>query len=690
MKKLITVIALFAFAAAAMAQEAVLDFTQKWTNVKSYDYQLGDYTVTIASSATINSGNASPYYLILKGKDSSVTLPAFDFDVEKIEVVGNAKGSTSVTTNVFVGSKAVSTEATGSSDGAGGAKTNEFPIAGDYQAAGKRYVVKVTNTGNCQITYIKVYKKGATAKTATTTTFGEKVDNQLFVVLSGGSFAGYPATHTPADVVGTMAYTSSNTDVATVGASGAITLTGNSGITRITATFTPDDTDSYEASSATYTLRYGVKTATTLAFAESESTAYLNGSYTLPAVTLQAEGSEIANPPITYSSSDESIARVSTDGTVTLLHSGTATITARFEETADYEEATAQLPLTVVANATAKFDSKEDSNAETPSLTKGCVTMVGQAGQSNFNISSGQYFSIHSGGTVTFSTSVGKITRVAFEFTNNQYSNLTGDGYSKQNDQTLYKGVWRGNAQSVTLISTGGLSQIKTADVVVSCVDDVTLADTAVNTDALTPALRRVSNVTVGRTLSADGAWYTLCLPFTVGASEFGVTAMAFDGMENETVMRFKSCDTMEAGQPYLVYPLRDISNPTFSEVIIEGSEAAAPSGDFAFVGTYLLKSLATDGTNLFLGSGNQLCRPQESSAELRGLRAYFQVPGSTDASKLSIEADGETLSVSEVRGLVQPDDDRIYNLQGQFVGRSATALPRGVYITGGRKFIIL
>ncbi len=70
------------------------------------------------------------------------------------------------------------------------------------------------------------------------------------------SFTGQTATLTDADdnaVTGTLAYESSNTDVATVNAStGAVSLTGTTGTTTIKATFAGDDT--YNGSSASYTI----------------------------------------------------------------------------------------------------------------------------------------------------------------------------------------------------------------------------------------------------------------------------------------------------------------------------------------------------------------------------------------------------------------------------------------------------
>ena len=63
--------------------------------------------------------------------------------------------------------------------------------------------------------------------------------------------------------------------------------------------------------------------------------------------TLAASKSSVANPEITYSSSDPSVATVDATGKVTILKAGTTTITASVNGDADYETATASYELAV-------------------------------------------------------------------------------------------------------------------------------------------------------------------------------------------------------------------------------------------------------------------------------------------------------------------------------------------------------
>ena len=101
-------------------------------------------------------------YLVLGKEGAYLELPAFDFDVAAIEVVGNSIASGKVTQNIYVDETAVSTETTGATD------TNIYFIDKNYQAAGNTYTIKVTNDYNSQITEIKVYKKDAFVEFAVT------------------------------------------------------------------------------------------------------------------------------------------------------------------------------------------------------------------------------------------------------------------------------------------------------------------------------------------------------------------------------------------------------------------------------------------------------------------------------------------------------------------------------------------
>lgn len=94
-------------------------------------------------------------YLQMGKKNASITLPAFNFDVEKIVVVAppSGQGNKSVTQNVYVDKVAVSTQTTGCQS------NKEYQINEEYQKSGNRYVIKVTNGYLTYMSKIQIYKK---------------------------------------------------------------------------------------------------------------------------------------------------------------------------------------------------------------------------------------------------------------------------------------------------------------------------------------------------------------------------------------------------------------------------------------------------------------------------------------------------------------------------------------------------
>ena len=190
--------------------------------------------------------------------------------------------------------------------------------------------------------------------------------------------------------------------------------------------------------------------------------------------------------------------------------------------------------------------------------------------------------------------------------------------------------------------------------------------------------------------------WNTFCVPFTISADviaeKFGAGTLVYTfGSMNGNVMNFKASTIIEAGKPYIVKPANTVVNPTFTGVNIEAS-APVKSGENGFFmqGTYGAKTdLLDDGTNLFLGEGNKFYKPAKGSTKMKGMRAFFIVPQGTNLAVLRANIDGATTAIDELTTVVeQPTDNRIYNLQGQFVGTSFEGL-HGVYVQNGKKVLV-
>lgn len=203
-------------------------------------------------------------------------------------------------------------------------------------------------------------------------------------------------------------------------------------------------------------------------------------------------------------------------------------------------------------------------------------------------------------------------------------------------------------------------------------------------------------DVQLERTLSPEH-WNSFCVPFTISADviaeKFGEgTQVCTFGSMNGNVMNFAYSTSIEAGTPYIVKPTKEVVNPSFTGVNIEATAAKKVGADGYFMqGIYSAKTdLTTDGTNLFLGDGNKFYKPAgTTTARMKGLRAFFIVPQGTNLAALRANIDGATTAIDELTTVVeQPTDNRIYNLQGQFVGTSFEGL-HGVYVQNGKKVLV-
>lgn len=202
-------------------------------------------------------------------------------------------------------------------------------------------------------------------------------------------------------------------------------------------------------------------------------------------------------------------------------------------------------------------------------------------------------------------------------------------------------------------------------------------------------------DVQLKRTLTPT-QWNTFCVPFTISADviaeKFGAGTLVYTfGSMNGNVMNFKASTTIEAGKPYIVKPTKEVVDPTFTGVnIVENDPVKSGENGFFMQGTYGAKTdLLDDGTNLFLGEGNKFYKPAKGSTKMKGMRAFFIVPQGTNLAALRANIDGATTAIDELTTVVeQPTDNRIYNLQGEFVGTSFEGL-HGVYVQNGKKVLV-
>ena len=251
------------------AQEpaVTLDFTSQdnWniptsgTNTTLASFTDGTYTIKLCAADNYKLNNG---YLIYGKNGSFLELPPFDFDVEKIEVVGRSGASASVKQALTNGNGALlnCAETTGAQG------TNTYVLTGDDQKAGT-YRILVTSAHNTQITKIHVYKMDASDTRETTTmTLGEYVSTGEV-----GSTINLPsatvATATGALTGAEVSWESSNTEVATIG-NGVINLL-TVGTTTIKATYAGDNT--YKPCDASYNVTVTPAGVTISSFSELQA-----------------------------------------------------------------------------------------------------------------------------------------------------------------------------------------------------------------------------------------------------------------------------------------------------------------------------------------------------------------------------------------------------------------------------------
>lgn len=497
---------------------------------------------------------------------------------------------------------------------------------------------------------------------------------------------------------------------------------GAYGTAIVTAKFNGDDT--YEASTATYTVNYTEKEkpATTLDFGFATKTVNIDETFTATA-TLKS-GETAITGAVTYSSSNAKVAYVEeATGEVLALAAGKATITATFAGTSEYKSSTASYELTVIdPNATetsTTFDftkpekynygiTKTNDNGGTPAFGKGegDVTLNKTIVSDDVTITNTK---VDGYGTRFWNNTDLRV------YSDNEHVVSVPDGYYitsiviKATDQSKYAKYkigdnevgtdWTGNAQSVTITYTGN-SRLTSMKVTYTKPSYKTLplneTTTAEDAKALLKAnLNKTVNVTINRTLVAN-KWNTLCLPFGVTAEQIKNILKA-EGMVREykdqtaDCINFQAAETMTAGVPYLIKPTEEVKGLTFegvnitaTEGVAKGAETGSTDENLSICGVLGAKALSTDGSELFLNAAGKFVAPAEGKQTMRGFRAYFM---SMLGAGAKINIDGETTGINDIETEATVNG-KVYNLNGQYVGNSLNGLKKGIYVVNGKKVI--
>lgn len=292
------------------------------------------------------------------------------------------------------------------------------------------------------------------------------------------------------------------------------------------------------------------------------------------------------------------------------------------------------------------------------------------------------------GGSITFTAPGGyNISEVTFDNNSANFTETVG---------TYSKGTWTGNAHVVTFNANKGV-KLNTATIKLVAIANtpLTLDEKAEDTEdvLLGTESSKVYDVTLTRTLTAN-VWNTICLPFDVTAEQIANVLKSkgnvkvFDREDaSKQTIYFQNAATMKAGVPYLIKPTESATELVFKGVkITECSAKSSLGNDYGVCGTFVPYKLSTDGTDLFLKTDGKFYVPAEGKETMRGFRAFFIVPKNTAGAALNLsfgEATGiDGVAVDAVKNV------KIYNVNGQYVGTNLEALPKGLYVVGGKKVL--
>lgn len=532
----------------------------------------------------------------------------------------------------------------------------EFTVTSDFSIKGMSSNIwsgtpsaslSFTGSGTNKITVIKITytDSSSSAKTDTKVSFSEN-SGKTFTFTEGkytyGTFTTPTATETNG-VAGTVAYSSSNATAISVDAStGALSFPGY-GEATITATFTPNNTETYAKSTDSYKVKNerGV-VAGTITFDKA------NGAFDVLNPTNKGYG------------------------------------TAKYNFVSD-------------TNESYTFDCKGVMKTY---ANKGCLQIQKTTGK----VASPAFPKFTNGYKVNIIYSSKKALKLSAGDANVVIGTTTSSNNTNGLGASVSISV---PANVPFVITSGGseVTYVSKIEIIPNKIDEtetLTLNESATNTIEAKSGV----NVTLKRTM-VKGEWNTICLPFSVtedkAKAAFGNDVKIVELDEYATVdhnvLSFKASTGIVAATPYLIKPSAVADEYTFENVDITDKAAGysmTKNADIAFKGIYNTVDITSDVVDAkfgdtyyaaFLGAGNKIYKANGSGNKTKDFRAYFAIPKSASASALRVVIDGTATSIKNIDSEVVESNAPVYNLQGQRV--DGNNLTPGIYVKAGKKFVV-
>ena len=237
-------------------------------------------------------------------------------------------------------------------------------------------------------------------------------------------------------------------------------------------------------------------------------------------------------------------------------------------------------------------------------------------------------------------------------------------------------------------LHTDAAHPVLTAFASVAVHTGVTLDAKSDNASKIETANNAISDVSLTRTLDAN-IWNTFCVPFAFEVEKSALAGAKVKEFKeiNGTTMYMQDATYVLPGRPYLVMPAEtDIVNPTFSAVAIYDEAATKVGNDtYALTGIYSPKTISED--NIYGVKANGAIAKGKKDTTIKGLRAYFIINSNGNEAKINF-GDDETTGIENIVTPTAISNQKVYNLNGQYVGNDLKAMPKGIYIVNGKKVI--
>lgn len=214
--------------------------------------------------------------------------------------------------------------------------------------------------------------------------------------------------------------------------------------------------------------------------------------------------------------------------------------------------------------------------------------------------------------------------------------------------------------------------------------------------------------------------WQALYVPFSIPVSVLEVKGLKIaelndthqkdndgDGIADETTVEFFTLTSGET-QPNYPYMIKadeagevviELEDVTLYAAVTTSIDCSTVKQVFTFTGTYTgVSGEDMFGNNFYALAGGSIARPENNTVSLKPQRWYMSIANrdgspvqyfapSVRISVDGFEEEGMQTMISEVLGASA--EDAIYTLDGKRIGVNTAALKPGLYVQGGKKFIV-